>query len=406
MYSIYHENLPSLDDIRRAHERGRVIISRADDYLICKYSQQTVISGDWDDLTMNARGTIYDERTGELVFLPFPKFFNHGENSLSASSLPTTGIAGAEILEKLDGSMGAVWMDRDGEIRVSTPGSIVSDQALWATAWLRNHHSYDALRDAFQSGRIRGKVSEILYPGSQVVVDYDYASVQGIHLTAAQVVREDGLIQYASHDELEALSQEFDLGRCNIYDFESFDALRSHLKEVDNFEGFILHWPDSGFRLKLKADEYIRLHRIISRIHPNRIEEAILSNEARAATDPMGVLKVVEECVNAFPEEHRGPYEDALNRLSVAAQEMQTTVLEGVARLREQYSGFVGPAFKKACAIDIKNGSAGIEMRHSAMAFALLDGKTPDYSKLTYGIWKKVREEIDWKGGDSPEEES
>ena len=399
MYSIY-DNLPSLDDIRRAHEQGRVIISRHDDYLVAKYSQQTVISGDWDNLTMSARGIIYDELTGEVVFLPFKKFFNHGENSLPASSLPTTGIVQAEILEKLDGSMGAVWMDREGEVRVSTPGSLVSDQAIWGTQWLQAHGNYSKVRDSYQSGRVRGAVSEILFPGSQVVVQYDYGQVAGIHLTAAQLRRDSGKIQYASHEELASLSEEFDFGHCDIYDFESFETLRDHLREVDDFEGFVLHWPESGFRLKFKADEYIRLHRIISRIHPNRISEAIESNEAQAATSFDGVMSVVKDCIDAFPEEHRPPYETAYEILFEELRHIESTIPAQVELISDAHSAFVGNARQKMCAQDIKRD---IDKKYHAYAFALLAGKTPRLSKVAMRIWKRIRKEIDWQGGDVAE---
>ncbi len=553
MYSIY-DNLPSLDDILRAHEQGRVIISRADDYLVAKYSQKTVISGDWDDLTMSARGIIYDELTGEVVFLPFRKFFNHNENSLSSSSLPTTGIINAEILEKLDGcfhydtpvmtpdgkwekigkivkdksithvmgfdhstgevrpvkitdrfnngkkdnwlivriknawnkksgggsstilrvtsnhefytengyveigslkvgdlvkvkepyewklvsaeieeisafnghdsklknsqtawdietethnffarevlvhnSMGAVWLDREGEVRVSTPGSLQSDQAIWATRWVRAQSSYSKVRKAYQSGRVRGAVSEILFPGSQVVVQYDYGQVQGIHLTAAQLTRDCGRIQYASHTELEELAGEFGFGHCDIYDFESFDSLRDHLREVDDFEGFVLHWPESGFRLKFKADEYIRLHRIISRIHPNRISEAIDSNEAQAAESFDDILLVVRDCIDAFPEEHRPPYDEAYEILAGELRVIESTIPPKVELISNSHSGLLGLAYRKMCAQDIREE---IEPKFQAYAFALLAGKTPRLSKVAMRSWKRIRKEIDWQGGD------
>src|SRR5690606_13701381 len=42
---------------------------------IYKYSQECVFSRAWDEITLNMRGTVLDEK-GNLISNPFPKFFN------------------------------------------------------------------------------------------------------------------------------------------------------------------------------------------------------------------------------------------------------------------------------------------------------------------------------------------
>jgi hypothetical protein len=49
--------------------------------------------------------------------------------------------------------------------------------------------------------------------------------------------------------------------------------------ELTNTEGFVLKWP-SGFRLKYKLADYVRLHRIITRIQAKDIWECLSENQS------------------------------------------------------------------------------------------------------------------------------
>jgi hypothetical protein len=49
--------------------------------------------------------------------------------------------------------------------------------------------------------------------------------------------------------------------------------------ELTNYEGFILKWPN-GFRLKYKLADYVRLHRIITRIQAKDIWECLSENQS------------------------------------------------------------------------------------------------------------------------------
>lgn len=396
MYCIY-ESVPSLSEVLAAAKAGRVNITRSNGYIVAKYADTCSFSKDWDYVTMGCRGTIFDETTGELIVLPFRKFFNKNETGDSMSALPSSGITNAEVLEKLDGSCAILFLNRNGDLQVSTPGSLESEQAIWATEWLRSHESYEIVRSLFVNKTVKCLIGEIIFPGSQVVVKYDYSKDSGIHLTAAQLFRNGGEIRYATYSELCNLSEQIGLSHCRIFSFDDFHALSDYLKEADNFEGFVLHWPDSGFRIKLKADEYVRLHRIISRIHPNRIDEAILSNEAKKSTSFSRVLEIVEEVISQFPEEHREIYETAFDELFTAAQNADTRIASVVSELRALHGGFVGPAFKKACAIDLKNNTFDIHPDLHGCVFAILDGSPPPAASTLMRMWKRIREKTNWK---------
>lgn len=390
-YCIY-EKVPSMHEVLEAEKSGRVNVSRSGDYLIAKYTKQTTFACDWDDTTMHCRGIVYYEPTGECIALPFAKFFNHLENPLKATHLPSDGISRAEILEKKDGSMGMIFMDHENQLRVSTPGSLESDQAMWAQSWLREHESYNEIRRMFLNCDVRAIIGEIIYKGSQVVVNYDYETEAGIHIIAAQL-NKNGKWQYANHDELTSLAKSINFECCDIYNFSDFKDLKKHLSEVSDFEGFVLHWPDSGFRLKMKADEYIRLHRIVTNIHPNRIEEAILCHESEKSDSFYKVFDVIEKVITDFPEEHRQPYEDALAMIRKDTIEMYEDVSAKTNQIMERHSQFVGPARIKACAIDIKNE---IPSKFQSLAFSIMRNSKINYNKLVLLIWKSIKTKTEW----------
>ncbi|QOR67967.1 hypothetical protein IM538_07490 [Cytobacillus suaedae] len=49
------------------------------DIIILNYTENATYEKRWNELTLNCRGLIVNERTGEILARPFPKFFNYGE---------------------------------------------------------------------------------------------------------------------------------------------------------------------------------------------------------------------------------------------------------------------------------------------------------------------------------------
>ena len=68
---------PKLSDLLQAEKEGRVTAHRQNGLVGFKYSMNTIYTGDWDDVTLNARGIVFNEKTGLVVDRPFKKFFNY-----------------------------------------------------------------------------------------------------------------------------------------------------------------------------------------------------------------------------------------------------------------------------------------------------------------------------------------
>jgi hypothetical protein len=112
---------------------------------------------------------------------------------------------------------------------------------------------------------------EIIYPTNRIVVDYGAAqrlvllaaveTQTGVELDHALVAWPDRAVTYPLTTLPEWL--------------ESIDQSQA---ELTNTEGFVLKWPN-GFRLKYKLADYVRLHRIITRIQAKDIWECLSENQ-------------------------------------------------------------------------------------------------------------------------------
>lgn len=93
--------LPPFSAFQKAHADGRLESSshRELPYVTYKYSRVTQFGYDWDDVTMSARGIIFNAETGEVVARPFAKFFNYNEPTVPVDSMHGR-IA---VTDKMDG---------------------------------------------------------------------------------------------------------------------------------------------------------------------------------------------------------------------------------------------------------------------------------------------------------------
>jgi RNA ligase len=377
-----YKKVPTLEDFEKAHDLRRVNRSETDQYVLFKYSQETTFGRDWDEITLHARGIIFDKETKECVVFPFKKFFNLNETDCHLSALESLSGSEFEILEKADGSMGCIFLNKEGELQVSTPGSLASDQAIWATKHLRALDSYAKINKDFKSGKIKCLVCEIIYQESRVVVEYDFS---GLVLISAQINKNDQ-IRFADYSELCSLSNKFDLRICKEYgrggEGLSLSDAQVILGDIENFEGFVLHWPASGHRVKIKAEEYVRLHRIVSRIHPNRIADAIQYKK----DDNLSIgeiFDVIEESLTNFPEEHLPPYEAAVSKLKKICEDKYEIISAQVKSFESS----------KELAIHIKQNGTDFERDNFPYFLGIFNGKFAPY-KFILKHWELIRKEF------------
>lgn len=263
------------------------------------YTQTAVVDASWPLPVQLARGLVVDLGRGELLATPFPKFFNFGERS---ASIPAESF---EVFEKLDGSLGIIFCDR-GRWTVATKGSLTSDQARWAQAWL------DA-RDTSALTPGHTYCAEIVYAANQIVVRYPF---EGLVFLAAW----DAEGREYGADALADVAGYLDASMAGQFHFDGFDAMREAVAQFGcDREGFVVRFA-SGHRVKVKGAEYLRVHRLVSRVTPLAVWEAM------AHGDDLDVIR------RDLPEEFWGDFDAIRNALRLRAAQTTAAVDAAVAR--------------------------------------------------------------------------
>ena len=218
---------------------------------IYNYSRECQFSSTWDNVTLNMRGTVLD-REGNVIAKPFPKFFNMEEHKVE--EIPNEPF---EVFEKMDGSLGILF-HYDNEWHLATRGSFVSDQAIKGKEML-SRYRYDKLIPGYTY------LFEIIYPENRIVCDYDYEDL----VMLAVIDNKDGYELRIHDNDIHLEGIRF----VNLYNNLGFKIVKKYdgvddykqLKSMigNNAEGFVIKFK-SGFRMKIKGEEYVRLHRILT----------------------------------------------------------------------------------------------------------------------------------------------
>ena len=239
--------------------------------VIFNYTEKAQFDRIWNAATNVCRGLIVvlqgpnRELHADCVVLarPFNKFHNLNTAYVPETleeNLPTA--APPRVTQKLDGSMGILYV-WDHKLWIATRGSFDSDQARWATEWLRAHvagWAYDPEPDYDCT-----PVFEIIYQENRIVVDYDFEGLVLLSLVGIAngiELHPNRIAAYAASNKFETVKV-FDktLAQCAAED-------------IPNEEGYVLTYSN-GVKVKVKFVEYLRLHRILTGLNPRSIWELL-----------------------------------------------------------------------------------------------------------------------------------
>ena len=226
--------------------------------LIYNYSRITQFSGIWDDITLNCRGLVLDLE-GNVIAKPFPKFFNYEEHTAEGSKLPPIPNENFEVYEKMDGSLGIIF-HYEGEWLIATRGSFTSEQAI------KGKEMLDKLPlDVLDTNNTY--LAEIIYPENRIVVDYGTDEKLVLLGAYNNETGEEVKIEAMSGWEVVKMYKTWG---------EDWKTLKNEISK-DN-EGYVIRFS-SGMRMKIKGDEYVRLHRILTNFSTKDIWELLKNGE-------------------------------------------------------------------------------------------------------------------------------
>ena len=284
----YLRDILNVDEFIAARQEGliRVQTHPTEPLSIANYTEKAQYSKTWNTATLTSRGLIYNSFTTEVVARPFPKFFNIEENESPSFNISDHVVA----FDKLDGSLGILYPEKAQRhgYAVATRGSFTSDQSKWATEWLNAQETFPwDVSDEWTC------LVEIIYPENRIVVDYKGWE----HLVyLGEIHKATGKFSFDAKRWVGFSTKV-------LYD-GSFGGLA--IEDRAGQEGLVIWCTHDNTRAKIKQEEYVRLHRIVTNLTPKRIWE-MLKHDTYVG---------VQELKDQLPEEHAQWVEDtAINLL-------------------------------------------------------------------------------------------
>jgi RNA ligase len=320
------------------------------DLTIWNYSPKVQYERLWDDITIQCRGLVTNSK-GDIVARPFKKFFNYEEHK--PEDIPNEHY---EVYEKMDGSLGILF-NYENEWVMATRGSFTSPQAIKGKELLEKYN-FKRLHTDFTY------LFEIIYKENRIVCEYDYEDVVLL-----------GMIETKSGNEINIHNSDEDIRFKNMINNigfrvvilyktwgESYDLLKEEIQK--DREGYVIRFKN-GFRMKIKGEEYKRLHKILTNVSNRDIWEYLKDN------------KPFDELLEKVPDEFNDWVKETVRDLTVRFENIDN-----------EYNNI----FNSIYSINKKDfAEKAKQYPHSSLLFAMYNGKQthkiiwkllyPNYSK-------------------------
>ena len=317
---------------------------------IWNYTPEVQYGQLWDKVTLQCRGLVTDNN-GDVVAYPFKKFFNIEENRHT----PTENF---EVYEKMDGSLGILFF-YEGKWVVATRGSFTSPQSVKARELLDTKYNLESIPKGYTT------LFEIIYPENRVVVDYgDEEKLVVLGMTNRFNGKE------LDYESLVNMHSESGIPVVKRYDgIKDYSTLKGMIES--NAEGFVVKFSN-GDRMKIKGEEYLRLHKIMTNVSTTGVWE-LLSNGGD-----------INEFLKDVPDEFYKKVKDYADTLKYGY--VQVSEHCGKSHYYFRYGKYndreVEPTKKEYAEHVMTNGHPP----YRSVMFAMWDGKP--YDKLIWNILK------------------
>jgi RNA ligase len=369
------------------------------DLTIWNYSPKVQYEKLWDDITLQCRGLVTNSK-GKIVARPFKKFFNYEE--YKPEEIPNEEYV---VYEKMDGSLGIlfyyeyelteerrynIWFNNNyetgmerffdpnnlpdydnpyyeptpktkGEWILATRGSFTSPQAIKGKEIL-DRHDISTIR------KYNTYLFEIIYPENRIVVDYkgeEKLVVLGAIHTETGEELPDSSIFWLQDCGFEIVTTYKTWG-------EGYDLLKEEISK--DKEGYVIKFKN-GFRMKIKGDEYVRLHKILTNISNRDIWEYLKDN------------KPFDELLDRVPDEFNDWVKTTVRDLKYSCFQLRE-------RAGKLHDGFRYGKYGDVYPEPTKKEFAEFVMKQQevlhAIMFAMWDGNNEKVDSI---IWKIVKPE-------------
>jgi RNA ligase len=347
--------LRSVNEILNKYHEDNLVYKQVHPSLpltIWNYSEKVQYDNLFDEVTLQTRGLVTDNN-GNIVARPFRKFFNIEENKHT----PTSDF---NVYEKMDGSLGILF-NYEGEWVMATRGSFTSDQAVKGFEMLKNY-DYEKLHKGYTY------LFEILFDANRIVVKYDYEDLILLGMIETKTGYEVDLYGEGNDVRLKNMINNLGFKVVRKYDgINDYSVLKGMIK--DDEEGFVVRFSN-GDRMKVKGEEYLRLHKIMTNVSTTAIWEML--SEGR------DVLDVVKDVPDEF-----------YNKIKMYVRDLKYTYFS-----LSEYAGKTHDGFRYG-----KFGDKDPEPTKKEFAeFLSMNNYNPIIKALCFAMWdKKDYDKIIWK---------
>lgn len=223
-----------------------------------------------------ARGLVFCSKTGELLSRPFHKFFNLGEREdVMEVDLSKPHV----ILEKLDGSM--IRPFRVGDtVRWGTKMG-VTDVAMQAEEFVAKNPQYQKFAEACMQAEVT-PIFEWCSRQQRIVIDYPEDKL------VLLAMRGNFSGCYTDRRGLQAMSKLWNIPVVETIDASNLsqEQLVDHIRKMSDMEGVVIQFDD-GHMVKIKADQYVALHRAKSLLENERDVVGLVLDEKTDDLKPL-----------------------------------------------------------------------------------------------------------------------
>jgi len=325
---------------------------------IWNYSEKVQYDNLWDEITLQTRGLVTDEK-GNIVARPFKKFFNIEENKHT----PTEDF---DVFEKMDGSLGILFYYRDQWI-MATRGSFVSEQSVRAFEILKTY-DFEKLHKDYTY------LFEIIYKENRIVVQYDYDDLILLGMIETKTGYEVDLYNEGNDIRFKNLIENIGFKVVRKFDkITSYELLKHFIP--DSKEGYVVRFAN-GDRIKIKGEEYLRLHKLMTNVSTTAVWEML--SEGR------DVLELLKDVPDEFYKKIKMYVLDL--RYSYLSYSEYAGKMHDKFRYGKFNDRYPEPTKKEFAEFLTVND---IDPKVRALCFAMWDNKS--YDKM---IWKYIKPEF------------
>jgi RNA ligase len=272
----------------------------------------------WNKYNILARGLVLCPELKEIVAIPYPKFFNMFELEQFNKDYFDNTIKNDnfDFSFKEDGSLGIIYHFRN-KWYINTRGSFNSEQSIRMQPIINdifNHEINNELKD-----KVNTLLCEIIYPENRIVMDYgDFDGIKLIsyydndgyeHLVDNGILPETKLVKIPD-DKLKEYDHKI---KYSMHSSKLHNNINDCIKWINNvfdnipsgkvMEGYVIRFSN-GVRVKIKSDEYFKLHKIVSNLTDKCVFEIFKDNFTEIFNNNYLVDDIINNYFPLVPEEY------------------------------------------------------------------------------------------------------